>query len=181
MNVFLNLFFWVLAQRTEQKKKKLPYVSAALRLCRWQKPVESSPAAAPPPFVRTSPTHLLYHVERRREHSRRCIKWTDDLIPSKKTCLSFINRCSNFMSLLRDWSPGSDPHDCHDCSVLHGKDDMQNETHRTQIRLILSSTMICLLSSREDITLLFHHSHYVALQYNTYGLYIVVHPDHISH
>lgn len=49
------------------------------------------------------------------------------------------------MFLLRDWSPGSDPHDCHDRSVLRCKDDMQNETHRTQIRLILSSTMICLL------------------------------------
>lgn len=107
-------------------------------------PVESSPAAAPPPFVRISPTHLLYHVERQREHSRRYIKWTDDLIPSKKTCLSFINRCSNFMFLLRDRSLGSDPHDCHDCSVLHCKAAKQN-AHKTQIRLILSSTMICLL------------------------------------
>lgn len=86
-----------------------------------------------------------HHVERWGQHSRRYIKLTDDLIPSKKAFLSFINRCSNFMFLLRDWSPASDPHDRHDCSVLHCEDDMQNRMHRTQIRLILSSTMICLL------------------------------------
>lgn len=42
---------------------------------------------------------------------------TDDLIPSEKTFLSFITRCCHFMFPLRDCSPGSDPHDCHDFSV----------------------------------------------------------------